>query len=200
MSKVTFYNAPVDETGSVVAGFDPATALRIEVPRDVAMESEFVKDLLEDFGERDAVVAVNGNNHRTMEESFKLMEKIVEIKGPKVQKAPVVPVVTVDKPAEGAASVEEVKEDEMIRDEGISQEDKDKNDKVMNYISSVTNGGTDKDLLFNMTLLLNKLAAKRALQFTCKFIASLIKGKTPEQIRAEFAIPESAHISSQSVQ
>ena len=46
----------------------------------------------------------------------------------------------------------------------------------------------DQECLFEMILFANKLGYKQLLDLTCAEVASMIKGKTPEEIRKTFNI------------
>lgn len=56
------------------------------------------------------------------------------------------------------------------------------------FFNIVTKKDTDLQPLFGMLMTANYLDVEIVLQHTARYIASLIKGKTPDQIRATFAI------------
>jgi S-phase kinase-associated protein 1 len=54
------------------------------------------------------------------------------------------------------------------------------------YASFVT--GIDKEFLFNLILAANYMDIKPLLDLSCAAVASMIKGKTPDEIRATFGV------------
>jgi len=64
------------------------------------------------------------------------------------------------------------------------------NDEVDSFDASFSD--TDQDTLFKLILVANYLSIKPLLHLMCARVASLMKGKTPEQIRATFNIRNDA--------
>ena len=50
--------------------------------------------------------------------------------------------------------------------------------------------GMNQEKLFQMMLIANRFHIKPLLDVTCCYVASLIKGKTPEELRQQFTIPK----------
>ena len=71
-------------------------------------------------------------------------------------------------------------------DDPPSPEGDDKTDDVSVWDSEFLN--VDQETLFGLILAANYLDIRPLLETTCKTVASMIKGKTPEQIQATFNI------------
>ena len=71
-------------------------------------------------------------------------------------------------------------------DDPPSSEDDDKTDDISVWDSEFLN--IDQETLFELILAANYLDIRPLLKTTCKTVANMIKGKTPEQIQATFNI------------
>jgi S-phase kinase-associated protein 1 len=61
-------------------------------------------------------------------------------------------------------------------------------DLVQDWYANFVGNGIDQEVLCELTIAANSLDIKPLLDLTCATVASMIKGKTPEEIRETFNI------------
>jgi len=172
--------------------FDPNSTPHIIIPRDVAQESLFIMDLIEEFSnsEKAPLIQVDNVNHSDLENIFQLLQVIRDVLGPYVRPSPA----TINNKGETVESAKSPSR-ERPHNDNLSDEkadlEKEEDARISNYIASVVADGTPEGnmrLLIQMLLTTNFLIAVRAVNFLGKHVADLIKGKSPEEIRKQFAV------------
>ena len=157
--KVTFIPDP---------NFNPELVPKLHISREVAAESKFISDLLSEFPS----VMVDNVTHDDLLSAFTFLNKIVEVLGNlKEGESRMKPVNT--------TSTDEKTEKEKSEDAqilGFLKERFPESEKQK--IGSV----------FQLLLTVNQLGSTRGVNFIAKYVADMIRGKTPEQIRETFLI------------
>lgn len=74
----------------------------------------------------------------------------------------------------------------IVDDSKKKKKDEKKEDDIIPWDKEFCN--VEKPMLFNMILAANYLDIRPLLDLTCKTVANMLKGKTPEEIREEFGI------------
>jgi S-phase kinase-associated protein 1 len=152
----------VDWSQYIVVQSNDRPAVEFKLSREAAKMSSLFKDLLEDHqADQQTVIPVANVNGRTLKYVVDYMEHH--------RNAPGAPI---DKPLRG--KIEDVI-DEWDRNFLFSDLVRDHDER-------------QHDLLIDVVMAANFLNVKDLLDLTCACIASMIKGKTPEQIRALFNI------------
>eukprot|EP00760_Papus_ankaliazontas_P032039 PhM_4_TR5591/c0_g1_i2/m.86106/K03094/SKP1, CBF3D; S-phase kinase-associated protein 1 len=139
-----------------------AKPMEFKVSREAAKMSGLIKDMLEDHAEdENTVIPVPNVNGKTLQYVLEYIEYHVNNRADPIEK-----------PLKG-------KIDDVICDW----------DKQFLY-KDLVRGGDEKqhELLIDVIMAANFLNIKDLLDLTCATVASMIKGKTPEQIRALFNI------------
>lgn len=186
MAEVVVYARPhnirVENNGKVEfvpdPNFNPDMAPKIVVPADVAQESHYITLVSADFLESTGAVPpiqVDNAEHKDLEELFKLLQVIRDVLGPFVKDT------SRQQPRSGSAG---------DGDETAKLE-KEQDEKILAYINKVVDNGTKKGnmaLLFQLLLSANSIEAIRAVRWLSLAVANRIKGKTPDEIREQFAV------------
>ena len=155
--KITFIPDP---------NFNPELVPKLHISREVAAESKFISDLLSEFPS----VMVDNVNHDDLLSAFTFLNKIVEVLGNlKEGESRMKPVNT--------TSTDEKTEKEKAEDA-----------QVLSYLKENFPEADKKKVgtVFQLLLTVNQLGSTRGVNFLAKYIADMIKGKTPEQIRETF--------------
>jgi S-phase kinase-associated protein 1 len=151
----------VDWTKYVVLQSNDTKPVEYKVLKDATQMSGLIKDMLEDAAEEQTIIPIPNVNGRTL----KFIVDYIEYHHDKRAEP-------IEKPLKG--KIEDV----------ISEWDK-------NFIfTELVRGGDEKqhELLIDVIMAANFLNIKDCLDLTCATVASMIKGKSPEQIRALFNI------------
>ena len=161
MTEITSHDN-VDWEKFLVLQSNDAKPVEYQVPRDAAKMSGLIKDMLDDQSEGDqTVIPVPNVNGRTLKYVVQYMEHHHN------QRAE-----PLEKPLRG--KIEDV----------ISEWDK-----AFLFTDLVKDHDEKQhELLIDVIMAANFLNVKELLDLTCACVASMIKGKTPEQIRALFNI------------
>lgn len=133
---------------------------KVSIDKNLAMESVTLKNMIEDVVDVEAIIPLPGTPQEALIVTFEYVKKVLE--------NPVAP------KAAGTESEIPVRNTEL--DEWKKE-----------YFAGLV--AKDMGLLFYFILAANYLDIKYALDDACKYIASLIKGKNPEEIRKTFMIP-----------
>ena len=152
----------VDFSKSVVLQSNDQKPIEFVVEREASKMSGLIKDMLEDQeGDDQTVIPIPNVNGRTLKYVLEYCEYHWNNKADPI-----------DKPLRG--KIEEV----------ISSWDR------QFLLTDLIKGGDEKqhELLIDVIMAANFLNIKDLLDLTCASVASMIKGKTPEQIRALFNI------------
>lgn len=172
--------------------FNANLAPKIIIPLDVAQESDFLMDIIADFGPEATAIQVDNVEHRDLEETIKLLQAIRDVLGPYIRPPPA----TINSKGE---TVPSEKSPSRIRPNTNTTNDSDEkaavekaeDAKIKAYITKVIDDGTPEmnmTLLTQMLVTANAIGAVRAVNFLASRYADFIKGKTPEEIRKQFAI------------
>eukprot|EP00759_Apiculatamorpha_spiralis_P059046 PhF_6_TR9632/c0_g1_i1/m.14873/K03094/SKP1, CBF3D; S-phase kinase-associated protein 1 len=154
--------AGINWATELVLQSNDAKPIEFKVSREAAKMSGLIKDMLEDHGEgENTVIPIPNVNGKTLQYVLEYIEHHVNNRADPIEK-----------PLKG-------KIDDVIADW----------DKQFLY-KDLVRGGDEKqhELLIDVIMAANFLNIKDLLDLTCATVASMIKGKTPEQIRALFNI------------
>lgn len=159
----------------------------VKLTLEQALQSETIKNLIEDFGGNvsQPIPLNEDQDNNTIQNVFNFMDlyNVEQAKLAAEKAAKVVPTGTAVVPAQ-AAEVPEEKPNPIDR---AKVHDWEKNffDKLYR---SLDDGKTDLAPMFNFMLAANYLIVKPATDAVCKYTASLIKGKTPEDMLKVFQV------------
>lgn len=134
-----------------------------QVERDVALMSKTINDLLEDT--EDEQIPVSNVDGKTLARVIEFAKHEAALKARAEARA--------SRPASDADKEEEKKDEE------------DRKKFEESYANDLKN---DQSALFDVILASNYLNIKSLLDLTCKTVAGMIKGKSPEEIRQQFNI------------
>jgi S-phase kinase-associated protein 1 len=139
-----------------------------EVVEDVAHESETIKNMIEDTGSEETIPLPNVNS--------KILTMVIEY-----TRTHVAAKETTDKAETEIKSGDEARKTAGEARKKLAEEELKDFDE--NFVKEV-----DQSTLFDLILAANYLNIKGLLDMTCKKVAMMIKGKTPEEIRKTFNI------------
>ena len=176
----------------------------ISIPLNVALESNILRNQIEDIG-GDVVIPLAGTEVQVIRDLFEYVRKLIETGELPKQAAPAAaPVPVPGAPAATAAAA-------TAAAPAASQAEDDKKKGVqlpwkVAYFNSLMSGPVpqvaegkvaypaDKMRLFNFILAANFFDVNLALNDACQFVANMIKGSTPEEIRFTFSVPQNEGI------
>jgi len=143
----------------------PTYPTAVEIDRNIAEQSKTLKDMIEDFGGLNVPIEIlNQSGGEVGRHSSDVIAAVFSYLSKKGVAPPLVAGATAPTAAEEQKKELEQWEKEMFANMSMK-------------------------MLFDFILLSNWLDTKPALAASCKYVASLIKGKSPEEIRKTFAIP-----------
>ena len=172
--------------------FDPELVPHIIIPKDVAQESIFIMDLIEDLSEsgKAPLVQVDNVTHDDLEKTFQVMQIIKDVLGVYVLPGRRIINAKGEYEETSKSNIRERPYNANLNDEK-SDIQKAEDEKISNFITQLIDDGTpekDMRLLTQMLLTADIIGAVRTVNFIAKYFADLIKGKTAEEIRKQFAV------------
>jgi hypothetical protein len=173
------------------------TEISITLP--VAMESVTLRNQIEDAG--NVPIPLENTEAQTIVDVFKYVKELiakgelpVKKEAAAVPVVPTVPTVPTAAPTPAAVPPEAEKTEAKKQSELAPWKNEYFSSLMSGAVPAAAEGKTaypvDKKRLFNFILGANYFDIKTALDDVCQFIANMIKGRTPEEIRFTFNIPE----------